>query len=744
LKQLLIKAPILAYPNFNEKFHIQSDASIYGAGAVLYQYNEMGHRVVVSYASWLFNSAQRKYNTTERELLAIVLATRKWKPYLRRSHFIAETDHQPLEGYLDLKDPYGKIARWAAELTQFYFTIKYIKGITNIPPDTLSRLHEDALYLECTKTSKMLSGMIPAIKEEEICCIDAIEEEICLNQLNFSWPSDKEIIDALMTDETFGHIYNYIKSNKVPEATIVNGVKNDKLALEVLRTAHLYLIGDDGKLYHYADKKNKPNKLMLCIPKKYIRLVLEECHDSVWAGAHMGRDKTLDKVKDKYYFNKMKEYTTWYIRSCISCQETKRKNPTGSMPWGIIEAKHTWDLLCIDLWDSGVISNRGNKYVLTIIDGFSKFAHAIPIRSKEAKTVAKNLVERVFSTFGKPVRIHSDRGSEFVNDIITNLAQFYLSDQSNTTAYHPQGNAYAERIHQFFRNALTAYIRRDQRDWDSILPIIIPVYNDSIHEALGGHSPAQVMFGRSLNNPIQLPLNGEQLDPKEYVNSLRLALDRVQKIVMEETYNKMLKNLNQKDGFKFEKYEIGDKVAISVEYLPAGFSSAKLYPRWKGPYEVINLSRDGKVLYMKDSFGNELDHPVSILRVKRWYDREGSCDTSSHEEEEPPVILQDEELQKRPIGRLGGDVSVTVDGNEELQKRPIGRLGGDVSITEDDNSQSHVIKPIKKKGKDWNFIDTKEFKKASNQRVNFVGRSPRVTRKDISYDKEQMILWLES
>jgi len=117
-----------------------------------------------------------------------------------------------------------------------------------------------------------------------------------------------------------------------------------------------------------------------------------------------------------------------------------------------------------------------------------------------------------------------------------------------------------------------------------------------MHQALGGHSPAQVMFGRNLNNPIQLPLQDERLDPSKYISSLRLALDRVQQIVMEQTYNKMLKNLSKNEGYKFEKFNLGDKVAVSVEYLPAGFTSIKLYPRWKGPYEVINYSRDGKVL----------------------------------------------------------------------------------------------------------------------------------------------------
>ncbi len=383
LKHLMLSAPILAYPDFGKDFNIQTDASNYGAGAVLYQYDNEDKRVVVSYASWLFNQAQRKYNTTERELLGIVKATRKWKPYLRRTHFTAETDHQPLEGYLNLNDPYGKIARWAAELTQFHFTVKYIKGITNIPPDTLSRIAEECALLEeidVWSASRALANTF-SNEELEVVCFGEVIEFINLNQLKYSWPSDEEFIEAYKSDKDLDPIYTYIKENRVPEASIVNGVKNDMVALEILRKAHLYLLGKDGKLYHYADKKNRPEKLVLCVPKKYIKLILEETHDSLWAGAHMGRDKTLDKIKEKYHFRDMKNIVSWYIKSCIPCQESKRKQPTQALPWGTIQSKGTWDLLCVDLWDSGVTSSRGNRYILTVLDGFSKFAHAIPIRN---------------------------------------------------------------------------------------------------------------------------------------------------------------------------------------------------------------------------------------------------------------------------------------------------------------------------------------------------------------------------
>ena len=82
-------------------------------------------------------------------------------------------------------------------------------------------------------------------------------------------------------DNELRHIYTYIVENKVPEASIVNGTKNDTRALDLLRRAHLFLIGKDGKLYYYSEKKNNPDKLVLCVPQKYVKLVLEETHVSL-------------------------------------------------------------------------------------------------------------------------------------------------------------------------------------------------------------------------------------------------------------------------------------------------------------------------------------------------------------------------------------------------------------------------------------------------------------------------------
>uniref|UniRef100_A0ABD2W2E3 Reverse transcriptase RNase H-like domain-containing protein n=1 Tax=Trichogramma kaykai TaxID=54128 RepID=A0ABD2W2E3_9HYME len=138
LKEHLIKAPILACPNFSETFILQTDASNDGLGAVLTQ-NIDGKERVIAYASRTLNKAEKNYSATEKECLAVKWGIWKLRDYLEGYHFVVITDHQSLRWLSKIDNPSDRLARWAIELNQWDFEVKYRKSTENTVADALSR-----------------------------------------------------------------------------------------------------------------------------------------------------------------------------------------------------------------------------------------------------------------------------------------------------------------------------------------------------------------------------------------------------------------------------------------------------------------------------------------------------------------------------------------------------------------------------------------------------------------------------
>ena len=126
-------------PNFNKKFILRTDASREGIGAVLMQESN-GQVFPVSYYSRKLRAAERNYSTVELELLAVVEGVKKYYFYLYGDQFVIETDHMPLASLKTSKNANARLMRWALYLQQFQFSVKYIKGQTNVGADFLSRL----------------------------------------------------------------------------------------------------------------------------------------------------------------------------------------------------------------------------------------------------------------------------------------------------------------------------------------------------------------------------------------------------------------------------------------------------------------------------------------------------------------------------------------------------------------------------------------------------------------------------
>jgi len=138
---------------------------------------------------------------------------------------------------------------------------------------------------------------------------------------------------------------------------------------------------------------------------------------------------------------------------------------------------------------------RGSQYILTCVDAFSKWAEAFAIPNKEARTVARVLVEQVFCRLGTPMALLTDNAGD--GSLMREICRLLEIDKQRTSFYHPETNSVAERFHGTLNAMMGRMISETQRDWDLLLPHVMAAYRSSVHRSTG-YSPNYLMLAREV------------------------------------------------------------------------------------------------------------------------------------------------------------------------------------------------------------------------------------------------------
>ena len=141
LKEAIIQAPILCYPDPAKRYIVYMDVSDDACGAQLSKEHN-GTKFPIAFLSNTFTETQRKWSTPEQEAYRVYYAITKWNYYLKGADIIVHNDHKPLAKFLNSKNANNKVNRWGLELVTYNITFEWISGAGNKAANCLSRLVE--------------------------------------------------------------------------------------------------------------------------------------------------------------------------------------------------------------------------------------------------------------------------------------------------------------------------------------------------------------------------------------------------------------------------------------------------------------------------------------------------------------------------------------------------------------------------------------------------------------------------
>ena len=529
LKESLTNAPILCHPDFSKIFILDTDASFDCIGAVLSQRGENGIENIIAFGSKSMNKHEIGYCITRKELLSIFHFTQHFKHYLYGKKFILRTDHKAITFMLTTKKPItAQFQNWINFLSSLDMNLEYRKGEQHCNADALSRLNVDAC------------------KQCQMQHQDAKTEKLKTRILAMSVESKE-----------------YYWQNNSKEITIL------KKKISQNEESEYYM--DKGIVFTIL------NKIYIPIDRRHDFIL--DVHREL---CHAGITKVINYIKNYYYFKQIDNVVKDVLSSCETCQ--KRKTYTGKTKEIIekIEVKEPFENIFIDFCGPFKTTPSGKKYILAMIDQFTKYIVIKAVRSQDDKCLSETLMNSWILKYGPPKQFHVDRGKCFESQVFKNLASKYSIEIVYSSPYHHQANGQIERQFRTIRDWISCCLQEKRfKTWEEGLPHIEFSLNSTIQQNIQC-SPAEVVFGRKLCK--ERFITQIQNDENPYRNFKYEMIRNLNQYKQDESTKRIHRSFN-----------IGDDVLVKVDIRN------KQDERYSGPHKIVDKIHKNSYLLNNNS-----------------------------------------------------------------------------------------------------------------------------------------------
>ena len=350
------------------------------------------------------------------------------------------------------------------------------------------------------------------------------------------------------------------------------------------------------------------------VPSKLHRQVMSLAHDSAMAG-HMGVKRTLDRVQRNFYWPGVNGDVRRFVSSCDACQRVFPRGKVKKMTLGKMPLiGEPFRRVGVDLVGPIVpASEGGHRYLLVMVDFATRYPEAVALKSVEAESVAEGLIE-MWTRVGGPKEMLTDRGSQFVGGVMSQVRELLNVKGLVTTPYHAQCNGLVERMNGTLKTMLRKLCKEQPRTWNKWIPALLFAYREVPQESLG-FSPFELLYGRTVRGPMQIlkelwskeDLEEEVKTTAEYVVELRNRLEETCALA-----RRSLQSASARYAKHFDKKAKARRVDVGSKVLLLPCKQNKLELAWQGPFEVVE--KVGECDYRLDVRGKQKLYHINLLK----------------------------------------------------------------------------------------------------------------------------------